>query len=252
MTETWPRLVRGRRFHAEPLYRAIDELFCTRWPGLPLYPALFGCSDEVNAETAGFRSVVLGRHGGFFTTRMIGSQVFFHQIQVALAEGHGSNVFEVNAHVGEVEEGGVRRYGTLLGRDGAPRATCGALAHVLHDLRHRADEPPSVSQVVDGEIYLDFLGTLRFRLQPHRAEILAAPDPVLAITHTNLLVQVRELRRQLERSLRQGRARPPLFVIGSISFNHAGYLDEETLEHFIVLHGPDEAEAVDLLGDGLP
>jgi hypothetical protein len=241
-------LVRGRRSHAEPLYRAVEECLRSGWPRVPLYPALFACSDELNAETAGFRASVLGQFGGFFTTRMIGSQVFYQQIQVALAQGHSSNLFEVNAHVGETVEGEVRRYGQLPGRDGVARPTCGALGHVLHDLRTRTDEP-SVSQVVDGELYLDFLGTLRYRLQPHRERILSAPDPVLAITYANLEVQVAELIRQLQRALAKGLAAAPLFVVGSVSFNHAGELDDESLEHFVVIDGPEPGDRISLLAE---
>jgi hypothetical protein len=215
---------------------------------VPLYPALFACSDEVNAETSGFRTAVLGQYGGFFTTRMIGSQVFYQQIQVALGQGHSSNFFEVNAHVGETIEGGARRYGQLVGRDGVARATCGALGHVLHELRTRTDEP-SVSQVVDGEVYLDFLGTLRLRLQPHRERILSSPDPVLAITRVNLEVQVQELTRQLRRALEKGLATAPVFVLGSVSFNHASSLDEGCLEHFAILEGPEPGAQISLLAE---
>ena len=241
-------IVRGTRYNAEPLYRAVHDCLRSGWPGVTLYPALFACSDEVNAETAGFRTAVLGQYGGFFTTRMIGSQVFYQQIQVALGQGHSSNLFEVNAHVGEIVEGATRRYGRLVGRDGVARATCGALGHVLHDLRTRTDEP-AVSQVVDGERYLDFLGTLRYRLQPHRERILSAPDPVLAITYANLEVQVQELTRQLQRALAKGLATAPIFVLGSISFNHAGDLDAECLEHFLVLEGPAPEAHISLLAE---
>jgi hypothetical protein len=241
-------IIRGTRFHAEPLYRAVHDVLRSGWPSVPLYPALFACSDEVNAETSSFRTAVLGQYGGLFTTRMIGSQVFYQQIQVALGQGHSSNLFEVNAHVGEVVEGGTRRYGRLVGRDGVARATCGALGHVLQDLRTRTDEP-TVSQVVDGELYLDFLGTLRYRLQPHRERILSAPDPVLAITHANLEVQIEELARQLRRALAKGLATPPLFVLGTIAYNHAGELDEGCVEHFIVIEGPEPGAHINLLAE---
>ncbi|MBI5481092.1 MAG: hypothetical protein HY906_19700 [Deltaproteobacteria bacterium] len=241
-------LVRGTRYHAEPLYRAVHDFLLAGWPRVALYPALFACSDEVNAETAGFRTAVLGQYGGFFTTRMIGSQVFYQQIQVALAQGHSSNFFEVNAHVGEIVEGSARRYGQLVGRDGVARATCGALGHVLEDLRTRIDEP-SISQTVDGELYLDFLGTLRLRLLPHLERILSAPDPVLAITCVNLEVQVQELTRQLRRALAKGLAAAPVFVVGTISFNHAGSLDEGSVEHFAVLEGPEPGAEARLLAE---
>lgn len=238
-------ITRSREYSPDHLFRCVRDTIHSRYPAMSLYMALFGCSDEVNGTTDTVRAGVLGGYGGIFTTRMIGSQIFYHQIKVAISRGHRSNVFEVNVHIGEHPDNGKRTYGVLVGRDGHKRACCGALAHILEDFQKHPDEKPSISQTVDGEQVLDFLGTLKFRLKPHQAEILAADDPMLAITRINLEAQVRELIRFLRK---MGADDPsPEFVYGTMSINRTESPDTETLEHFYLLDPGRKGEPVDLL-----
>lgn len=240
-------LEKGRRYSAGELYANIHGMLRDRRPDITPYLALFGCSDEVNAATDLVRFDTFGRYGGVFTTRTIGSQIFFHQIQVAVSRGHHSTVFEVNVHIGETEEKGTAVLGELIGRDGARRHCCGALAHILDDFKNMPDEKPSISQTVDGETYLDFIGTLKWRLRPHREEILAAPVPILAITRKNLEVQIDELVRQLHRVIAKNFIPAPLFVYGTISYNHSGKDDEESIEHLSLVTGPDKSDIEHLI-----
>lgn len=113
------------------------------------------------------------------------------------------------------------------------RATCGALAHVLEDFCRNPEEVPSVSQTIDGESYLDFLATLKFCLKPHIPKILAAEDRVLEINKTNLDVQVRELTRQLQKTLANEPSLAPMFVYGTIAYNRTTQPDTESIEHFL-------------------
>jgi hypothetical protein len=202
----------------------------------------------VNAATDLIRYNIFGIYGGFFTTRAIGSQVFFHQIRVGVSRGHHSNIFEVNVHIGEMEEDGKMVMGALIGRDGVKRACCGALSHLIDDFRTKPDEIPSISQTVDGEVYLDFLGTLKWRLKKHQQDILAAPVPILAITHKNLEVQINELIRQLRKVIAREPELAPMFVYGTISYNHINDDDEESIEHLLIIHGSGEDDSEYLIG----
>lgn len=235
---TYSTLVKNRRYDAGYLFSEVHRIIRELRPDVKPYLALFGCSDEVNAATDLIRHNVFGGYGGVFTTRAIGSQVFFHQIKVAVSRGHRSNVFEVNVHVGEMEEDGVTVVGELIGRDGVRRHCCGALSHIIEDFHDMPDEQPSVSQTVDGEVYLDFLGTLKWRLKPHRKDILEAPVPILAITRRNLEVQIAELKRQLHKVVAKEPDLSPIFIFGTISYNHVGRGDEESIEHLSMVHGP--------------
>lgn len=237
-------LKRGQRSAATEFYPALRRELERRRPGFVPRPALFGCSDEVNSAADAARHDALGREGGIFTTRLIGSQVIYHQLAVAVSRGHRSNCFEVNVHLGERARDGRLVHGELTGRDGETRACCGALAHVLADFRTAPAAAPSVSQVVNGETVLDFLGTIKFRLNPFRDEILADPEPMPAITRRNLTVQVGELVRHLRTLAAADPDLLPAFVIGTIAWNRdAG--DEESLESFLLLTGPG-AEPLDL------
>lgn len=235
-------LKKNQRYSAHYLFTEVYNIIHGLRPALTPYLALFGCSDEVNAATDLIRYTVFGKYGGFFTTRTIGSQVFFHQIKVGVSRGHHSNVFEVNVHIGEMAEHGKITVGELIGRDGAKRHCCGALAHIIEDFQKMPDEKPSISQTVDGEVYLDFIGTLKWRLQPYRQEIMAAPVPILAITHKNLEVQIHELIRQLQKIVAQEPVLAPFFVYGTISYNHIGQDDEESLEYLSIINGPDKKD----------
>jgi hypothetical protein len=231
-------LKKSQRYSAEKLFAEVHKIIRGYRPDITPYLALFGCSDEVNAATDLVRFNVFGKYGGVFTTRIIGSQIFFHQIKVGVSRGHHSNVFEVNVHIGEMEEGGKTILGELIGRDGLRRHCCGALAHIIEDFKNMPDEKPSISQTVDGEVYLDFLGTLKWRLKQHQQEILRAPVPILAITHKNLEVQINELAIQLHKVIAKDATLAPVFVYGTISYNHFGRDDEESLEHLSLITGP--------------
>jgi hypothetical protein len=147
-----------------------------------------------------------------------------------------------------MEEDGQMVVGALIGRDGVKRYCCGALAHLIDDFRNMPDEIPSISQTVDGEVYLDFLGTLKWRLKKHQQEIMAAPVPILAITHKNLEVQINELIRQLHKVIARGQASAPMFVYGTISYNHINDDDEETIEHLSIIHGANAEDIEYLIG----
>ena len=216
-------------------------------PEINPYLALFGCSDEVTGSADAVRANVFGGYGGIFTTRIIGSQIFYQQIKVAISKGHRSNVFEVNVHIGEMIENGRKIYGTLIGRDGNKRATCGALAHVLEEFRENPEATLSITQTVDGEDHLDFLATLKFRLKPHIAHILAAENPALEITKKNLDVQIQELIRQLQKMLAKEPALAPMFVYGTIAYNRTNQPDTKSIEHFYVLEGDQPAQCADFL-----
>lgn len=238
---------KSKEYSGEYLFRNVRDQIHSTHPEINPYLALFGCSDEVTGSADAVRANVFGGYGGIFTTRMIGSQIFYQQIKIAISRGHRSNVFEVNVHVGEMLENGRKIYGTLIGRDGNKRATCGALAHVLEDFCRNPDEVPSVSQTVDGEPYLDFLATLKFRLKPHIPKILSAEDRVLEITKTNLDVQIRELIRQLQKTLANEPSLAPMFVYGTIAYNRTTQPDTESIEHFYVLEGDQPSQCIDFL-----
>lgn len=237
---------KGKQYGGEYLFRAVRDRIHAERPDTRPYLALFGCSDEVTGSADAIRASVFGGYGGIFTTRVIGSQIFYQQIKVAISKGHRSNVFEVNVHIGEMSENGRLVYGQLVGRDGQMRNTCGALAHVLEDFREKPDEALSISQMVDGERYIDFLGTLKIRLKSHQSEILAAEVPAIAITRMNLDVQIAELIRQLQKILAVEPGLAPLFVYGTIAYNRTTQPDTKSLEHFYVLDGvhPDRAKSL--------
>jgi hypothetical protein len=162
---------------------------------------------------------------------------------VAASTGHHSNVFEVNVHIGLEETAGKPAvYGSLVGRDGKRRDCCGALAHVLRDLSEKPDEKPSISQYVDGEVYLDFLSTLKFRIIPRRKEILDAKDRMIAITKVNLEVQIAELTRQLRKYLGTSPETGPMFVFGTISCNRRKKKDLISLEHLVMITGGSDRD----------
>lgn len=235
---------KGKEYCAEYLFQNMRDWIHAIHPETVPYLALFGCSDEVTGVADSVRAGVFGGYGGIFTTRVIGSQIFYQQIRVAISRGHRSNVFEVNVHIGESEENGHRVYGSLVGRDGRKRSACGALAHVLEDFQTKPAEELSISQTQDGEQHLDFLGMIKHRLKSHRSEILKSPEPMLAITRKNLEVQTRELIRHLQKMLgsKLVAGLPPVFVYGTIAFNRTVQPDTESLEHFYVLEGaaPDQ------------
>ena len=130
-----PGIIMGQRYGPATLFAGVRAAIGAALPGFKPYMALFGCSDEVNTSVDAERVHAFGTNNGIFTTRMIGSQVFFHQIMVAASTGHHSNVFEVNVHIGVDESAeGPGEYGSIVGRDGKRRDCCGALAHVLKDL----------------------------------------------------------------------------------------------------------------------
>ena len=240
-------LEKNQRYSAEKLFAEVHKTIRDHRPDMTPYLALFGCSDEVNAATDLVRFNIFGKYGGVFTTRTIGSQIFFHQIKVGVSRGHHSNVFEVNVHIGEMEEHGTIILGELIGRDGVKRPCCGALAHIIQDFQSMPDEKPSISQSIDGEVYLDFLGTLKWRLKQHQQEIVAAPVPILAITHKNLEVQINELIRQLHKVIAKDSALAPMFVYGTISYIHIDRADEESLEHLCLITGPNKDDREDLI-----
>ena len=211
------KLKKSQRYSAEDLFAEVHRIIRVHRPDMTPYLALFGCSDEVNAATDLVRFSIFGKYGGVFTTRTIGSQVFFHQIKVGASRGQHSNVFEVNVHIGEMEEHGKIILGELIGRDGVKRHCCGALAHIIEDFQNMPGEKPSISQTIDGEVYLDFLGTLKWRLQEHQQEILAAPVPIVAITRKNLEAQINELVRQLHKVIAKDPTLAPVFVYGTSS-----------------------------------
>ncbi|OGH56239.1 MAG: hypothetical protein A3G34_06020 [Candidatus Lindowbacteria bacterium RIFCSPLOWO2_12_FULL_62_27] len=235
---------KGAEYDADYLFRNVRDAIHALHPETTPYLALFGCSDEVTGSADAVRTGVFGGYGGIFTTRVIGSQIFYQQIRVAISRGHRSNVFEVNVHIGESEEAGRRTYGSLIGRDGRKRSACGALAHVLEDFQTKPDEELSISQTQDGERHLDFLGMIKFRLKPHQAEILKSPDPMMAITRKNLEVQTAELVRHLQKMLASdlGAGLAPVFVYGTLAFNRTVQPDTESIEHFYMLEGnaPDQ------------
>ena len=241
---------KGKEYSGEYLFRNVRDQIRSIHPEVNPYLALFGCSDEVNGAADAVRASVFGGYGGIFTTRIIGSQIFYQQIKIAISRGHRSNVFEVNVHIGEMIENGRKIYGTLIGRDGNKRATCGALAHVLEDFHQNPGETPSLSQTIDGEVYLDFLATLKFRLKPHVSKILAAENPRLEITKSNLDVQVRELIRQLQKTLANDPSLAPMFVYGTIAYNRTAQPDTTSLEHFYSLEGDQQSHCTDLLIPG--
>ena len=238
---------KGGEYGAEYLFRVVRDRMHAAHPQLQPYLALFGCSDEVTGEADSARSSVFAGYGGIFTTRIIGSLIFYQQIQVATSRGHRSNVFEVNVHIGEVEENGRRIYGALVGRDGQKRSTCGALAHVLEDFRANPDEVLSISKMTDGEKHLDFLGMIKFRLKPHVDQILRAANPVLAITRKNLEVQTHDLIQHLQKTLTKDPDLAPFFVYGTITYNRTMQPDTESLEHFHILEGGDPKDLLSLL-----
>ncbi|RJR41115.1 MAG: hypothetical protein C4576_18485 [Desulfobacteraceae bacterium] len=231
-----PEVIKGKRYEPAALYDGVRAGIDAALPGFKPYMALFGCSDEVNTSVDAERVRAFGMNNGVFTTRMIGSQVFFHQIMVAASTGHHSNVYEVNVHIGVDETAEAQAaYGCILGRDGKKRACCGALAHVLNDLLAKPDERPSISQYVEGEVYLDFLSTLKFRIIPRRQEIIDAEDRMVAITRVNLEVQIAELTRQLRKYLSASPETGPMFVFGTISYNRRKGGDLISLEHMAMV-----------------
>lgn len=238
---------KGKEHSGEYIFRTVRDYIRSIDSSINPYLALFGCSDEVTGSADAARASVFGGFGGIFTTRIIGSQIFYQQIQIATSRGHRSNVFEVNVHIGEMIEDGHKVYGALVGRDGHKRATCGALANVLDDLHNNPSETPQISRTEDGEVYLDFLGTLKFRLRPHFKEILAAENPVMAITKINLDVQVHDLIHQLQRIMTKDPSYAPMFVYGTIAYNRVAQPDTKSLEHFYALHGDRRDQVVNLL-----
>ena len=236
-------IIKGKRYRPATLFAGVRAVIGAALPGFKPYMALFGCSDEVNTSVDAERVRAFGTNNGVFTTRMIGSQVFFHQIMVAASTGHHSNVFEVNVHIGVDETAeGLGAYGSIVGRDGKKRDCCGALAHVLKDLSTKPDERPSISQYVDGEVYLDFLSTLKFRIIPRRQEILDAEDCMSAITRVNLEVQIAELTRQLRKYLSASPKRGPMFVFGTVSYNRRKEKDLISLEHMAMIKGGEDRD----------
>ena len=225
----------GKEYDPEYLFRTVRDRIHSVHAGIDPYLALFGCSDEVNGSADSTRAGVFGGYGGIFTTRIIGSQIFYQQIKVATSRGHRSNVFEVNVHIGEIEKDGRRTYGMLIGRDGQKRATCGALAHVLEDFQKRPDDELSISMTDGEEKHLDFLAMLKFRLKPHVAGILSAPDPIQEITRKNLDVQIKDLVRHLQNMIAADKTLAPLFVFGTISYNRTTQPDTNSLNHFYIL-----------------
>jgi len=242
------RIVKGKQYTPRALFTKVRREIHAKAPRFIPYAALFGCSDEVNSAADLERFAAFGTHGGIFTTRIIGSQVFYHQIKVALGTGHKTNVFEVNVHIGEEKDARGRvAYGHITGRDKRRRACCGALTHVLEDFRTHPREKPSVSQHVGGEVYLDFLGTLKFRLKQYRSEILSAGNPIMAITRRNLDAQVAELAVRLRNDIAEHPKDGPFFVYGTISYNHTRGADRLSLEHFLMITGPGPADVYALL-----
>lgn len=243
-------LERGKEYDGEYLFRYVRDRIHSIDPKVSPYLALFGCSDEVTGTADSMRANVFGGYGGIFTTRVIGSQIFYQQIKVAISRGHRSNVFEVNVHIGETEENGRRVYGALVGRDGTRRAACGALAHVLEDFQTKPDEPISIStKTQDGEQHLDFLSMIKFRLKSCRSEILKSPEPMLEITKRNLEIQTKELCRHLQKMLATdtGDGLVPVFVYGTIAHNRTTQPDTESLEYLYLLEGPRPDQLRDLL-----
>lgn len=240
---------KSREYSAEYLFRNLRDRIHSLHPEMSPYLALFGCSDEVIGTADAIRANVFGGYGGIFTTRVIGSQIFYQQIKVAVSRGHHSNVFEVNVHIGELEENGRKVYGALIGRDGMKRSTCGALAHVLDDFQNKPDEQLSISENQDGEQHLDFLGMIKFRLKSHQSEILKSPSPMLEITKRNLEVQTKELIRHLQKMLAAdgGAGMAPVFVYGTIAYNRTIQPDTEALEHFYLLEGSRADQIKNLL-----
>jgi hypothetical protein len=236
-------LIKGKRYRPAAFFAKVRAAIGEALPGFKPYMALFGCSDEVNTSVDAERVGAFGTNNGIFTTRIIGSQVFFHQIMVAASTGHHSNVFEVNVHIGiDGTMEGPLAYGSLIGRDGKKRDCCGALAHVLKDLSEKPAEKPSISQYVDGEVYLDFLSTLKFRIIPRREEILGAENRMTAITRVNLEVQIAELTRQLRKYLAASPQTESMFVFGTISYNRRKQKDLISLEHLTMITGGTDGE----------
>jgi hypothetical protein len=241
-------IIKGAQYRPGALFERIRTIIHANLPGFKPYMALFGCSDEINSATDSERVEVFGKHSGVFTTRTIGSQVFFHQIRVAISTGHHSNVFEVNVHIGEYQdENGQKAFGRLIGRDGHERTCCGALAHVLEDLHLHPDETPSISQWIDGEVYLDFLSTLKFRIKPHQDEILRSPNQMIAITHMNLDAQLEELKRQLQKCVATEPSALPIVLFGTISYNRTKKPDLLSLERFLLITGNRSEDVTSLL-----
>lgn len=238
---------KGKEYGPEYLFRSVRDRIHAIHPEINPYLALFGCSDEVTGSADAIRANVFGGYGGIFTTRVIGSQIFYQQIKVAVSRGHRSNVFEVNVHIGDMEENGRRVHGFLVGRDGQKRATCGALAHVLEDFQKNPNEILSVSQTVDGEQHLDFLGTLKFRLKSHRSEILFSSNPVMSITKKNLEVQILDLIRLLQKMLAADPDLAPMFVYGTIAYNRTVQPDTKSLEHLYLIEGAAAGDVKSLI-----
>jgi len=237
-------LKKGFRYSPEDIYSSIVDSIMLLQNGFKPHLAFFGCSEEVNAESEIIRHKIFDRFGGIFTTRMIGSQVFYHQLKVSVSRGHTSNVFEVNVHIGEIKENNQIIYGHLIGRDGKQRATCGALCHILDDFVQKPDEQLSISQSIDGELYIDFIATIKFRLRPHIEYILNAENRFLAITYKNLEVQMNELIRQLQKILFQNPEKGPMFAIGTFSFNRNDQTDKQTIEYLYMLKTAQEIEKI--------
>ncbi len=235
---------KGREYDPRYLFEAIRDRIAFESPGFEPFLALFGCSDEVQSATDEMRASVFSSHGGIFSTRIIGSQIFYQQVKVALGQGHRSNVFEVNVHIGETREGGRVTRGRLCGRDGVERPTCGALTHVVEDFRAYPDETPSISSTENGILFIDFLGSLKYRLHARRAEILAAESPIESVTRMNLEVQVRELVGVLERFLAADPSLGPLYVLGTVTVNRVEMPDTEILERFLKMDGTGATELI--------
>ncbi len=240
-------IVKSREYSSDYLLQHVRDVIHASHPNLTPFLALFGCSDEVNSGAASVRQSVFGGYGGIFITRIIGSQVFYQQLKVATGKGHRSNVFEVNVHIGEMEENGQRVLGKLIGRDGQVRPTCGALAHVLEDFMERPDEILSVSKTEADKLYLDFLGTLKFRLNTIKIDLMVAENPMLTITQKNLEFQMRELVNQLRRILTDNPAQAPFFAYGTITCNRTEQPDTESLEYFYRIEGGAETQIHSLI-----
>lgn len=238
---------KGRQYCSEFLLQKIRDRIHSVHPDIMPFLALFGCSDEVNSTATAIRQNVFGGYGGIFITRIIGSQVFYQQLKVATSRGHRSNIFEVNVHIGEMQEEGQTVMGQMMGRDGSIRPTCGALAHVLEDILEHPDALVSISKTEADKMYLDFLGTLKFRLNAVAADLLASECPMLTITQKNLEVQVNELVKQIQRLLKDDPSLAPLFVYGTITYNRMEEPDTESLEHLYVIEGPEAGQIESLL-----
>lgn len=168
---------------------------------------------------------------------MIGGQVFRGQVEVALARGHASNAFEVNAHVGVLREGGETRFGDFRGRDGVVRSTCGAMHRVLEEYVRRPDLTPEVSREIDGGLALDFVATLAWRMRPRFDDIRADASPVSRAALVNLDVQVEALVGYVRR-LAPVFGSGPVAVAATVSWNVSDGDPLLSLARLILLRPP--------------